>query len=213
MTPVLPRLAEQRSKANVEQFRETLRWAFAASTAAAVPFALFIAANPTTATLVFGQRFVVPQALVTWMMLHTALLGLFSPFGSLLASTDRMWSALAFTVSWSFAYILFSYLAIPNYLGVGLAFAMAFAQLAASIPWFVAIIRLERVTLGPLKLHLTSLSLLALFAVVTFVAPLLPDAARIAAGAISGSLALIPAVLFVKSHRHEFRWGASRRCV
>lgn len=134
MAPLLPMLSESFSRRDSQSYNKTLRYAFVLSVCVVVPISLIQAAVPALTLLPYGQGFQGHAGTVQWLMLHAVLVGLFQPFGSMLASMNRMWLGLAYNLSWGAAFAGLTFLLAPRYGGAGLAAAMAIATAATSLP-------------------------------------------------------------------------------
>jgi O-antigen/teichoic acid export membrane protein len=144
MAPLLPMLSESFGKGDSHSYNKMLRYAFALSLCVVVPISLVQAAMPTLTLLPYGQDYQGHTSVVQWLMFHAVLVGLFQPFGSMLASMNRMWFGFAYNLSWAAAFMLLAYLFVPRYGGSGLAVALAMATCATSIPCVLYVYLRER---------------------------------------------------------------------
>ena len=175
LAPLLPVLSEQFGKKDVPGFNRTVLVSFAISCGIMVPFALIAASLPELLLLPYGSKFMGHPGLVQWLLLHSVLVGLFYPFGSILVSTNRMWFAWVYNVSWGVLFFLLATLLVPRYLASGLAAASSLTYLVTSLICVMYIYHYERdfmrdVSIG--RLIWISLLFFGICAAVTQIFPL-----------------------------------------
>lgn len=143
LRPLLPVLSEQLGRRDGEGYGKTLTSAYLLSAGLLVPFGILVAGAPDLALLPFGPDFAGHSGLVQWLMLHAAVVGLGAPLASILASSNQMWTALAFNSGWAVLFLGASLWLVPRWGGAGLAAAMVLAQVAATAP-MLAFLSLRR---------------------------------------------------------------------
>lgn len=131
MAPLLPILSEQFGNRSFGQYNKTLRYAFTLSLLVLVPVSLVQIAVPDVTLMPYGKEFNGNRQVVQWLMIHSILVGLFSPFGTIVASMNRMWFGWAYNMMWSVLYFSCSYLLIPESGAKGLCIAFSIAHLVS----------------------------------------------------------------------------------
>jgi O-antigen/teichoic acid export membrane protein len=144
MTPLLPMLSEYFVKGDTKSYNTTLSYAFALSLCIVVPVALVQAAVPELSLLPYGQEYQGNTSVVQWLMLQAALTGLFQPFGSILASMNRLWFGFIYNLSWGAGFFFLSYMFVADYGATGLAAAFALTHLLTSVCCVAYIYRYEK---------------------------------------------------------------------
>jgi O-antigen/teichoic acid export membrane protein len=152
MAPLLPVLSEQFGRGSTQQFRKTLRYAFAASFVVMIPVSLLQIAVPALTLLPYGKQFAGGSSVVQWLMLNLTLLGLFQPFGSILASRNKMWLGFGYNVTLAALLLASSMIFVPKYRGAGLAAVMALTYGTASLAWLAYYHVREKALLGNIRL-------------------------------------------------------------
>lgn len=165
MAPMLPILSEQFGKKDVASYNRTVLAAFVISCGLLVPFGLMGTSLPDLLLLPYGAGFKGDPGLVQWLLVHSILVGLFWPFGSILASMNRMWFAWVYNVSWGGVFLLLSALLIPHYSALGLASAFAISYLITALPCVLYIYRYEKAFIRETPLSLLSLVVIILYVV------------------------------------------------
>jgi len=162
VAPLLPMLSEYFGKGDTKSYNKILSYAFALSLCIVVPVSLIQAAVPTLTLLPYGQEYQGHTNVVQWLMLHAVLIGLFQPFGGILASMNRMWFGFTYNLSWGAVFLALIFLLAPRYGAAGLAAAFALTHLVTSLFCVAYIYRCEKAFIvdTPLAYYALSVSLL-----------------------------------------------------
>jgi O-antigen/teichoic acid export membrane protein len=128
LTPLLPVLSETLGRRDLARFQKTSSAAFALSLLATAPFALVQIALPLLTLLPYGRAYAGQFSVVQWVMLDLAVIGLFTPFGSIINSAGRMWFSFWYQLFWGLLCCACSVLLIPRFGATGLAAAMAISR-------------------------------------------------------------------------------------
>ncbi len=169
MAPWLPVLSQQCANNSKHQYARTMCYAFAISFLVLVPFSLCQIAVPSATLLPYGRDFQDARLLVQFLMFHGVLLGLFQPFGILLASRNRMWLGWSYTMCFSAVLLLCSVIFVPRYGAVGLAGVSAGTYVTVSLLWVAYYYRGEPRVLCGIRLGGLIVAALAM-AIVCFLA-------------------------------------------
>ena len=143
LSPLLPVLSDTFARRDLPGFTRVLRAAYAASAAVVVPSAVLLAAAPDTILAPFGAQFLGNPAVVQWLGLQLLVWGLFYPPLTVLASTGRMWAALAYHAGWTSIFGVAVGSLVPRFGAAGLAAALVIAYAIAN-PVLVLLIRTRR---------------------------------------------------------------------
>jgi O-antigen/teichoic acid export membrane protein len=165
MAPLLPMLSECFGKGDTKSYNKVLSNAFALSLCIIVPVSLIQAAVPTLTLLPYGQEYQGNASVVQWLMLHAVLIGLFQPFGSILASMNRMWFGFTYNLFWGIAFMALAYLFVPRYGAAGLAAAFALTHLVTSLFCVAYIYHYEKAFIVDTPLAYCAISALLLFGI------------------------------------------------
>jgi len=153
MAPLLPVLSEQFGTRATQAYNTTLRYAFGLSVLFVVPFALFQIAVPSVTLLPFGKQFSgESNAVVGWLMLHSAFYGVFFPFSAVLPSMNRTWFAFIYVISYSLTLLALSSVLIPRHGAAGFAAATTISYVATSLLCVAYIYRYEKSFVGEVVL-------------------------------------------------------------
>jgi O-antigen/teichoic acid export membrane protein len=163
MAPLLPILSEQYGKGNKDGFNRTTFAAFLISCMTMVPFCLFFAAAPNSMLRLFGHDFMGYPYLVQWFVLHSALIGVFYPFGTILASMGKMWYGWAYNLAWAVMFLLMAFFLTPIYLSTGLALTWAVTHLFTGLIFIGYVYKRKREFIGECPLFEWLGLVLALF--------------------------------------------------
>jgi O-antigen/teichoic acid export membrane protein len=143
MAPLLPILSEQFGNKSIVQYNKTLKYAFLVSLIVLVPVSLIQIAAPNITLLPYGIEFQGNHNVVKWLMIHSILVGIFYPFGTVVSSMSKMWFGWAYNLMWSVLYISGSYLLITKRGAMGLAIAFSVAHFVSCIFMTIYIYRKE----------------------------------------------------------------------
>ncbi len=163
--PLLPILSEHFGKGDTKSYNKTISYAFALSVCIIVPVSLIQVAVPTLTLLPYGQDYQGNTNAVQWLMLHAVLIGLFQPFGIILASMNRMWFGFTFNLSWGAVFLALTFLLAPLYGAAGLAAAFALTHLVTSLFCLVYIFHYEKAFIAETSLMHWVVPVLLLFGV------------------------------------------------
>ena len=133
MQPLLPILSELYGQKNASSYGRTLSAAYILSIGLLAPAGLIFIAWPELAAYPYGKAYSAHPALIQWLMLHTLLVGLFSPIGSILPSMNKMWFGCCNNLGWGIVFLALSTLLVPRYAATGLAIAFTSAHLIISL--------------------------------------------------------------------------------
>ncbi|RNC70390.1 MAG: polysaccharide biosynthesis protein [Desulfuromonadales bacterium] len=139
MAPLLPILSEQFGSRSHGQYNKTLKYAFTLSLLVLVPVSLIQIAVPDITLMPYGKEFNGNRQVVQWLMIHSIIAGLFYPFGTIIASMNKMWFGWGYNLLWSALYISCSYLLIHARGAEGLCIAFSIAHLVSCLLVFVYI--------------------------------------------------------------------------
>ena len=200
MAPLLPVLSEQFGRNQTEAYNKTLRYAFGLSLLLIVPASLIQIAAPGLTMLPYGSSFREDSgAVVQWLMVHAAFLGIFYPFGSILLSMNRTWFGFWYNVGYSALLLVLAAFLIPRTGGAGLASATALSYAGTSVVCVLYIYRRERAFVGNVVLWPAIagvfISIAAFFALHHFLPPV---SATVSAFLVVGTL--VTAVLW-RAHK------------
>jgi O-antigen/teichoic acid export membrane protein len=152
LTPLLPVLSETLSRRDTSGYQKAALAAFGLSLLVTAPFALLQVALPMLTLLPYGAGYAGQHTLVQWVMLDLAVIGLFTPFGSIINSMSRMWFAFAYQVCLSLVYWGFGLWLIPKYGGAGFAAANALSRALMAGACLLYMWRFDRMLLCGLPL-------------------------------------------------------------
>ncbi len=133
LAPLLPALAEHFGRKDIKSYNRTLSLGFIISALIIIPVALLQTAWPTLSLLPFGREYLGHESLVRVVMLQSVLTGLSYPFGSVLASTNRMWFGFIYNLGYSLLLIALSWWLVPTHKAVGLALATTMTNCVSTI--------------------------------------------------------------------------------
>ena len=150
MAPLLPILSEQFGNKSTDQYNKTLKYAFVLSLLVLVPISLVQIAVPDITLLPYGAEFHGHKKVVQWLMIHSILVGIFYPFGTILASMSKMWFGWVYNLLWSALYISSAYLLISSKGAEGLSIAFSCAHLVSCVFMTIYIYRKEPAFLSQL---------------------------------------------------------------
>jgi len=136
MVPLLPMLSDFHGRRDGRSYSHTVRIALSISIGLVVSAALLQTAVPWLTLWPYGSEYAGHRRLVQWLMLHGTVIGLISPFGSMVTSTGRMWFGFAYSITWNACFLALSLWLVPAYGAEGLAAAQALSHLATSLPFF-----------------------------------------------------------------------------
>jgi O-antigen/teichoic acid export membrane protein len=131
LAPMLPLLAGQFRRNKPEECAQTIRYAYIISLVLMVPLAAVQIAVPSLTTLPYGTQFAGGQGVVQWLMIHSLLVGLFTPLGAVLPGMGKMWLGFIYNLLWGSVYLALAYWLVPRYSAIGLAMAYALAHLVS----------------------------------------------------------------------------------
>ncbi|MFC1869618.1 polysaccharide biosynthesis C-terminal domain-containing protein, partial [Thermodesulfobacteriota bacterium] len=194
VAPLLPILSECFGKKDAKSYNKMLSYAFRMSLCIVVPISLIQTAAPMLTLLPFGQEYQGYTNIVQWLMLHAVLVGLFHPFGRILASMGRMWFGFAYNLSWGAFLLVFTYLLVPPYGAAGLAAASALTHLITSLFCVGYIYHYEKAFIVGTPLGYFILSVLFLFCICATVSYWVPP---LMAGGIGFMAALTLVVILM----------------
>jgi len=203
MNPLLPMLSEQYGKADNEAYSKSLFFAFCISTGLLGPLALFLIAAPDLVLLPYGQDFAKHRVLAQWLLIHTLLVALFAPLGSVVPSMGRMWFGFAYNLSWGLLFLSLSYFLIPLYLANGMAVAFVLTHAITSLLSFGYIYVFERRFLVGFPLMKVTIGLFVLSALSMVARGFLPIIWAGIVGTMCGSEVVV--FLMVSLRRHGVR--------
>jgi O-antigen/teichoic acid export membrane protein len=144
LAPLLPVLAERHSARDTADYNKTAFMAFSLSLLATLPFGLLQLAVPSLTMLPYGKAYAGHAGVVQWLMMDLAIVGLFTPMASILASMNKMWFGFTYNLIWSALYGLFAWWSIPRYGALGLVGAFACSHLLTVGPTLYYMFRIEK---------------------------------------------------------------------
>ncbi len=195
VAPLLPMLSEFFGKGDTDSYNKMLAYAFAMSLCIVVPVSLVQVAVPNLTLLIYGQEYLGNNnGIVQWLMLHAVLIGLFQPFGSILASMNRMWFGFIYNASWGAVFFALSYLLISRYGAVGLAAAFALTHLVASLFCVAYIYHYEKAFIVNTPIAFYTISVLFAFGICIIASHFAPP---LMAGGIGCATALVLVVILL----------------
>jgi len=200
MAPLLPMLSECFGKGDTRSYNKMLSNAFTLSFCIIVPVSLIQTAVPALTLLPYGREFQGHANVVQWLMLHAVLVGLFQPFGSVLASMNRMWFAVAYNVAWGIAFVALTLLLVPRYGAAGLAAASALAHLITSLSCVAYIYHYEKAFIVDTPFVFYAISVLLSFGICITASHLVPP---LMAGGIG--CATVSALVIIIMHLMKVR--------
>lgn len=194
IAPLLPMLSEYFGKGDTKSYNKILSYSFAMSLCLVVPVSFIQAAVPSLTLLPYGQEYQGYANTVQWLMFHCVLIGLFLPFGSILASMDRLWFGFTYNLFWGAFLLALTYLLVPRYGAAGLASALALTHLTTSLFCVGYIYQYEKAFIIDTPLAQCIIAVLFLFGVCTSASYLLPP---LIAGGIGCLMALAIIVILI----------------
>jgi O-antigen/teichoic acid export membrane protein len=168
LLPLLPVLSEAYGRQSGSRCQTTLRYAFAVSVCVMVPISLIQIALPELTLAIYGQSYRGQTAVVQWLMVHAIAVGLFQPFGSILASSNRMWFGWVYNLLWAALFLGGAGYLVPRYGAAGLACALAGSHVASSVVCVAYMYRFERPLVTGFGLGINMLAVAACVAIVAF---------------------------------------------
>lgn len=132
LSPLLPALAENVEKKNFFEFESFMKMGFCISSLVIIPITYLQMAAPEVILQIFGNEFQGDYSVVWWLMIHSLTIGMFFPFGALLASRDKMKLAFQYNAFQAGFLVLLGAVLIPRFGGVGLAATTALVQWISS---------------------------------------------------------------------------------
>lgn len=144
LMPLLPILSEAYANRSRERCQATLRYAFSISVCIVAPISLIQIALPNATLAIFGPSYAGETAVVQWLMVHAIAVGLFQPFGSMLASANRMWFGWTYNLLWAALFLGGVVYWVPAYGAAGMAGALAGSHVVSSLLCVLYLYRYER---------------------------------------------------------------------
>jgi O-antigen/teichoic acid export membrane protein len=144
LAPLLPILSEQFGRGSLVAYKKTASLAFSLSLLATVPFALIQLAAPFLTLLPFGPSFQGHFVIVQWLMFDLALVGLYTPLGSIMTSMSKMWFAFCYSLCTTLISLVLVFILIPKYRAEGLCAAITITHALVIGPCLFYIYRAER---------------------------------------------------------------------
>lgn len=185
LAPILPILSGAYGQKDRSAYNRAARYAFALSLALLLPAALLQIAMPELSLLAFGRDFSGNAPIVRWLMVQTAILGVFSPFGTIQISMGRMWLGAIYNVSWAIAFIMTALWLVPRYQGAGLAASSCAAYVITVAPTVVYLYKKEGEYLTSTPVWQLLTTFLCMMAICWIAGATCPRAVAVLATAIS----------------------------
>lgn len=205
MAPLLPVLAERYAAHDSAGYNKAAGAAFSLSLLLAVPFGLLQLAAPSLTLLPYGQAYAGHHGVVQWLMLDLAVIGLFNPMASILASMNKMWFGFGYNLAWGAVYFAFALWLIPRYGATGLAAAFAGSHILLLGPCLYYMYLTERAFLCGLPLGRLGLLITGAAGLCALAGAFLPTLGA----AVGVGVAAIVGVLFARLKLMRFRAGAA----
>lgn len=200
MAPLLPVLSEQLGRDARAEYARTMRYAFTVSILVMVPISALQIAVPNLTLLPYGSQFLGHTGAVQWLMVHSLIIGLFSPIAQTLPSMNRMWFGFLSNLVWAAAYLGLASWFVPHAAAKGLAIALSGSHCATCLLVCVYLLAVSPAALRQVRLVRMSLLTALLWIGCTLLSRhCQPVVAGL--GALAGSAAYLAAVL---------RFGARR---
>lgn len=139
---MLPVLSETYARTDRTEFTRAISINLRATWIVALPMTMLVIALGPELSLLFGKQFEGMERILPLLMVSTFLSVVCSPVGAALAGSEKMWTGTLMNLGWSGFLILFSWLLVPVFGGVGLATAYLLAYLLHTV-WVMAYVRLK----------------------------------------------------------------------
>lgn len=201
IVPVMPMLSDYFGKGDASSYNKMLSYAFIMSLSVIVPVALIQTAVPTLTLLPYGQEYQGNTSVVQWLMLHSVLIALFHPYGSILASMNRMWFGFAYNLLWGSVFFILTLILTPRYGVSGLAAALAFTHLLTSLLCVAYIYRYEKEFIVETPIGFYAISVLFSFVICILASHLTPPIIAGGIGIITTSALVVFIVYITKIWR------------
>jgi O-antigen/teichoic acid export membrane protein len=128
LAPLLPVLSEKFSNNQRASFQKAARAAFVLSLIVTAPAALLLLTFPNLTLAPYGKDFRGHVSVVQWAMADLAIVGVFTPLSTLIASMNRMWFGFGYNLAYALVCVGLSILFVPGHGAAGLAAAITLAH-------------------------------------------------------------------------------------
>jgi O-antigen/teichoic acid export membrane protein len=139
LAPLLPVLSEKFSNNEPTSYQKAARAAFVLSLIVTAPMALVLLTFPHLTLAPYGQDFRGHVSVVQWAMTDLAIVGVFTPLSTIIASMNRMWFGFGYNFAYALVCLGLSILFVPRHGAAGLAAAitLAHAGLLGPCLWYM----------------------------------------------------------------------------
>jgi O-antigen/teichoic acid export membrane protein len=206
LAPILPILSSAYGNNDTATFDKVMRFAYALSITLVLPLALILIAIPSLALAPYGPQFAGYSAIVRWLMLQSAIVGVCYPIGLIQASLGRMWVGAAYNASWGFVFITVGIWLVPLHLSAGLAAAHTLAYVLTAIPVTFYLYRCERRYLGNMPFWSRLLGISALSGLCWMIGAWFSAPIAVAAAGVSVIVTLSIAWTLLRRGSHGGAW-------
>ena len=201
MAPLLPVLAERYSARDTAGYNKTAYAAFSLSLLATLPLGLLQLAMPWLTMLPYGKSYAGHNAVVQWLMVDLAVIGLFNPMSSIIASMNKMWFGFTYNLIWGAVYGVSALWLIPRYGASGLVAALTSSHLLMLGPTLYYMYRSEKAFLCGLPLGRMGCLITAAASLCVAAHALLPPAGALMCAGVSAFAVVSIHVRFLRPGR------------